>query len=313
MALIKKNDDLYKNIVEKRQEEMVSSLSREQKKEYELFLKNRYVFKLKKTKNNYSYPEPGDVFRMITCDELSLYGIVMNNHLYEDSLTVFVFIPEMRINDIENGNISNSDVLLGPVQVFKHMWIKGLFVNVSKCVQSDAISDYGYYDIVRNCFMDDYRKEIKREPEFYDVSGIAGEVGFDSLVYEALILKGYKVPCIEALNNDVALTYKCEFCSDNVNRGQENNNIWELQIKEPLQPIERHVIEDLIQDKLDEEDIGSIIGGGTFQNSDGLVTSCNIEIELYDNQSLKILEGIIRNIGGIKGSILSNGSKKIMI
>lgn len=81
-----------------------------------------------------------------------------------------------------------------------------------------------------------------------------------------------------------------------------------LYLNMPLQPMHRHHLEDELQKMLKKFDLGTVQGGGTMLNDEeGVIQSCDIEIDLYDNQdnSLEKLVDIINKIGVSKASELS--------
>ena len=53
-----------------------------------------------------------------------------------------------------------------------------------------------------------------------------------------------------------------------------------LKLNARLQPMHRHELEDAIQGVLEKEQMGEVTGGGTVQNPDGEIVSCDIDIHL---------------------------------
>ncbi|MBE6902381.1 MAG: hypothetical protein E7478_07885 [Ruminococcaceae bacterium] len=82
-----------------------------------------------------------------------------------------------------------------------------------------------------------------------------------------------------------------------------------------LQPIHRFEIEDALQEYLDKKDLGEVNGGGTYQNSEGEITGCEISICLSDHNSecLDQLRSFLNSIGIPKGSALRYNSQEIEI
>ena len=79
-----------------------------------------------------------------------------------------------------------------------------------------------------------------------------------------------------------------------------------LNLNARLQPTHRHKLEDIIQNLLEKEKIGTVTGGGTSLNTDGEFSCCNIDIHLNDNNpnTVKRLVEILNPVGIPKGSIL---------
>lgn len=82
-----------------------------------------------------------------------------------------------------------------------------------------------------------------------------------------------------------------------------------LSLNERLQPIHRFEFEDALQEILDKgiADIsGEVCGGGTVQEPDGEITSCEIEIELEDDtpEAVETFVRLVNSMGISKGSAL---------
>lgn len=80
-----------------------------------------------------------------------------------------------------------------------------------------------------------------------------------------------------------------------------------LHLNARLQPMHRHPLEDMLQEFLERENLGNVMGGGTSQEpTHGEITSCDIEISLNDNskESVDRLIEIIDYAGIPKGSTL---------
>lgn len=80
----------------------------------------------------------------------------------------------------------------------------------------------------------------------------------------------------------------------------------ELMLNARFQPIHRHDLEDALQLYLEQKEIGEVTGGGTTQNQDGEIESCDIQIYLNDENEddIKWLVDLLNKIGIPKGSVL---------
>ncbi len=89
---------------------------------------------------------------------------------------------------------------------------------------------------------------------------------------------------------------------------------WILKLNARFQPIHRFELEDALQEIFQREGMGEVIGGGTVQNADGEIISCDIEFDLAENVSKNIsrLVELLNVIGIPKGSILK-GAEEIPI
>ena len=80
-----------------------------------------------------------------------------------------------------------------------------------------------------------------------------------------------------------------------------------LQLNAKLQPFHRHDLEDLIDEFLSEEGLGSTSGGGTLMSKEGEIEYCDIEIELNNTfQAVEKLLQKLEEVGIPKGSKLYN-------
>lgn len=80
-----------------------------------------------------------------------------------------------------------------------------------------------------------------------------------------------------------------------------------LNLNSRLQPMHRHDLEDALQEILEKEKLGEVMGGGTLQNPQtGEIESCDIEIHLNDDKqdSINRLVKLVNKIGIPKGSTL---------
>lgn len=79
-----------------------------------------------------------------------------------------------------------------------------------------------------------------------------------------------------------------------------------LNLNARFQPMHRHELEDAIQDILEKEQLGEVAGGGTAQNPNGEIVSCDIEIHLIDDKAdlVNYLVGLLNKMDIPKGSVL---------
>ena len=77
-----------------------------------------------------------------------------------------------------------------------------------------------------------------------------------------------------------------------------------------IQPVERFMIEDRLEEKMNAKGLGSIIGGGTLQASDGEIQSCDIEIELINEDDYEEVKTMITELPIPKGSYLQKKEDK---
>jgi len=82
-----------------------------------------------------------------------------------------------------------------------------------------------------------------------------------------------------------------------------------INLNAKLQPMHRHDLEDALQETLKRLELETeITGGGTSQESNGEITSCDIELQLADNSD----ENIKKIIGIMEAMLAPIGSKLII-
>lgn len=78
-----------------------------------------------------------------------------------------------------------------------------------------------------------------------------------------------------------------------------------LHLNARFQPKDRFELEDALQEIFDNNNAGEVTGGGTLLKENGEIESCDIEIDLYEDQKgLEWLKGLLNNIGIPKGSVI---------
>lgn len=86
-----------------------------------------------------------------------------------------------------------------------------------------------------------------------------------------------------------------------------------LKLNARFQPIHRFELEDALQEILQTKGMGEIIGGGTMQEKNGEIESCDIEIHLLNEENIEWFVDILRRIGIPKGSVLYNDCYQINV
>lgn len=151
-------------------------------KEYQL-----QVIKRKKV-----YPEIGDIFQIRPCENIELYGIVVNNHVNnkngDDLIVIFIFKEGVDIDKSVKNGIKKEELLIAPEIVGKEYWSRGFFFNVGHT--EIHIDNYGFYDIVDRVFYDEYENELKNEPYLLGTYGVATISGIAYVINQEMIISG---------------------------------------------------------------------------------------------------------------------------
>ena len=88
-----------------------------------------------------------------------------------------------------------------------------------------------------------------------------------------------------------------------------------LKLNARLQPMRRHELEDAIQGVLEKEQMGEVTGGGTVQNPDGEIVSCDIDIHLAGDKwdHVSFLVNLLNRLGIPNGSALLGIDRKFRV
>ena len=139
--------------------------------------KEEIITQLKHGKKSRRYPEIGDVFSLITSDNVEINGIVINNNVKningDDLLVVALFKPKMDYKKELLERLSSNNLILPPQIVGPEYWTKGLFCTFDN-YKNDIICDsYGFYSVGKHVFLDEYGKVMDNEPKLLSVFGVS--------------------------------------------------------------------------------------------------------------------------------------------
>ncbi|MCR5737710.1 MAG: hypothetical protein K6G64_08685 [Eubacterium sp.] len=151
-------------------------------------------YQLQVIKREKIYPEIGDVFRIAPKKDISLYGVVINNHVDningKDLIVIVIFNSQSSINNREQMDIMKEALLLPPQIVGQEYWTKGYFSNIDKIKNVECKLQYGFYSIGKKKNCDEYGKEINYKPELFDTFGVATISGIAKRINQELIIRG---------------------------------------------------------------------------------------------------------------------------
>lgn len=87
-----------------------------------------------------------------------------------------------------------------------------------------------------------------------------------------------------------------------------------LHLNARLQPKDRFILEDALQEIFEKNNAGEVTGGGTLLKENGEIKSCDIEIELYEeNKSPEWLKSLLNSMGIPKGSFIQGAGQPISV
>ena len=179
------------NLLSRRWDELYNSQSDEIKNKLEDSPVADYQFKV--IKRTRKYPEIGSIFRAETQGRVVLYGVVINNHVKnnhaDDQLVVAIYKPGIEPFDFITIN-NSKHLLLPPLIITKGYWTKGYFCPEKSIENLDVKLNYGFYDIGKACFVNEYREELEKEPELLGLYGLTTFTGVARKVNRRLIIDG---------------------------------------------------------------------------------------------------------------------------
>ena len=164
--------------------EKLDELEKKELKDYQL-----QVIKRKRV-----YPQIGDIFKINPKEDITLYGIVINNHISningEELLVILIFKEGVDITNIQYEDMKNIQFLLPPQIVGKEYWTKGYFYNIDHIDKISNIKDYGFYSIGKGKYFDEYGNEIKFVPQLLGTYGVVTISGIARKINRELIIAG---------------------------------------------------------------------------------------------------------------------------
>lgn len=154
-------------------------------------------YQLQVIKRKRIYPETGDIFRLCPKDGITLYGVVMNNHINningDDLVLILIFGINKKAEDIQeiiDRGVKNEDLLIPPQIVGKEYWTRGYFYNIDHIDAAGKLKGYGFYDIFERKFFDEYGKEIFEKPNLIEHYAVSTVCGIAYKVNKELIILG---------------------------------------------------------------------------------------------------------------------------
>ena len=194
--IIKENMDfknLNDNLISRRWNERYESLPEGVKKKIDALGESTpKEYLLKKIKRVREYPEVGTVFEVLTPQDITISGIVINNHinsiLGEDLLTVVFLCPDTFVANDEMEVDCLENILIPPQIISTELWKKGYARNIGK---SNFIMkpDYSFYDALCNQFFTEFgKKDVKKN--VIGIYGLTTVYGISKYIQRELIIRG---------------------------------------------------------------------------------------------------------------------------
>jgi len=151
-------------------------------------------YQLKEIKKSRVYPKVGDVILINPVQEVSLYGVVLNNHINsicgDDLLLVAILRVETKLDVIFEKGIDLDDLLLPPAIVGKEYWTKGYFARVGEWKNPRINVKYGFLRIINGKYLDEHGHDVEEEPELLGMFGVTTISGIAREINQELIIAG---------------------------------------------------------------------------------------------------------------------------
>lgn len=189
--------DINNNIIANRWKARYAQLSNEIKKKLDE-LDNEPIeeYQLQVIKRKRIYPQIGDVFQIKPLKDIELYGLVVNNHINningKDLILVLIYKNKANLKESIRKEVKSEDLLIPPQIIGKEYWTKGYFYNIDHYNEMPKISSYGFYSIGKGKFVDEYGKEMEREPSLLGIYGVATIIGVAGKINQELIIAGIR-------------------------------------------------------------------------------------------------------------------------
>lgn len=186
-------NNINDNVISNRWEQRYAQLTDEKKEKIrKLNESNAKDYQLQVIKRKRIYPEIGDVFQLQAVQDITLYGVVVNNHVKnlngDELLVVLIFKPHLNLREVIREGIANDDLLISPVLVGREYWARGYFYNIDHIDHVSLIKNYGFYNIGKRQYVDEYGNRLLNEPELLGAYGVATAWGIAMEVNQELII-----------------------------------------------------------------------------------------------------------------------------
>lgn len=156
-------------------------------------IKDPEKYQLKVIKRTRPKLSKGDVFILNPFGEVYFYGVVLNTNIDDDTLgrnLICVCILKRYSNELGKTiciKDIEEDVLVGPCIINKSYWTNGMFYNIGINIEELNL-DYGFYSIMKNCYVNEYEKELNKVPRYLTVFSLTTMTGIAYyLTYELVI------------------------------------------------------------------------------------------------------------------------------
>ena len=150
-------------------------------------------YQLRVIKRSGKYPQTGDIFILKPTKEITLSGIVMNDHINNingsDLLLVLIFKEDTDVRTAVEKSVFE-ELLLPPQIVGQEYWTRGYFYCTDHIEHPEKPDDYGFYSIGKGMFLDEYGTELASQPKLLGTYGVSSITGIARKVNQELIIAG---------------------------------------------------------------------------------------------------------------------------
>lgn len=184
--------DINNNVISKRWKERYNNLSDDVKKK--LDENDGVITQLKVLNKSRKYPEIGDIFQLITNNNIEFNGIIINNHICningDDLIVVAIFKYTYDYKKVLNEGVLLNNIIIPFQIVGKEYWTRGYFNTIDHFDEIIKTCSYGFYSIGKGKIYDEYGKALIEMPDILGIYGVSTINGISMKLNQELIISG---------------------------------------------------------------------------------------------------------------------------
>lgn len=193
--MLRSIEEMNNNPLSRRRKERYQALPEDIKKKLEeLDKQDPREYQLKVIKRKRLTPKKGDIFLVSPRESLYFYGLVMkenvNNINGEGLSTVMIFRDKAMSVEDTNFTPNFKNLLIPPAMVGREYWTRGYFYNICHTEESFGCISYGFYNISKGKYCNEYEQEIPEPEDLRSVGvyGVSTIIGIASEINQELIM-----------------------------------------------------------------------------------------------------------------------------
>ena len=193
--MLRSIEEMNNNPLSMRRKKRYQALSEDIKKKLEeLDKQDPREYQLKVIKRKRIIPQKGDIFLVSPRDSLYFYGLVMEGGIKningEGLSSVMIFRDKAISVEDTNFTPNFNNLLIQPAMVGREYWTRGYFYNIGHTEESFEHISYGFYNIAKGKYCNEYEQEIPEPADLRLVGayGVSTGIGIASEINQELII-----------------------------------------------------------------------------------------------------------------------------